>query len=421
MGRPPAAGVARGVASVNVLVTLNSLIVGGSQLNAVDLAIAAQQHGVRSVIVGYRSTLPASGASMLDAANERGVALHVLDVATDTIAAAPALARLADEHDIDLVHAYGGWDLRAAFLGPCRWGRRPLVQTVYEMYVPSQTYPRQPLIVGTGYLLDEQQAGRPGPVDLISPPVDLTTDTPDHDASAFVTRFGLDPSRLRVVIVSRLATSMKERGVQQTIEAMASLDRDHVDLLVVGSGDAESRLRAAGDRVNGLLNRPAVTFLGAMHDPRGAYGVADVVIGMGSSAARALAFGKPLIVAGEHGWYRTFDRDTSAMLFRNSFWGDETDPDPVAGLSHQIRDLVDDADRRRDLGRYGREFAEGHFGLQVMAGRLAGVYARSLNSHRASSWLRDLRTEAGPATSWVQRRWRRLRPFTGSRGEERAC
>lgn len=390
---------------MNVLVTLNSLTLGGCQLNAVDFAVAAQAHGVRSVIVGYSSTLPEVGPSMLDAAAERGAELTVLDTPTDTIAAAPALARIADQHGIDLVHAYGGWDLRAAFHGPCRWGRRPLVQTVYEMYVSSQTYAHQPLVVGTGYLVDEQRLIRPGPVDLISPPVDLASDTPDHDPGEFVRRLDLDPGRRRVVIVSRLASDMKEVGIRHTIEAMAQLGRDDVDLLIVGTGDAEERLRDVGERVNAGLGRRAVTFCGSMHDPRGAYAAADIVVGMGSSAARALAFGKPLIVCGEHGWYRTFTADSAPSLFRNSFWSDESEPDPVPGLALQIRALVDDAGARRDLGRYGREFAEQHFGLELMAERLAGVYERALSGHSRRNWFLDLPVEGGPLASWLKRRW----------------
>ena len=141
------------------------------------------------------------------------------------------------------------------------------MQTVYEMYVPSQVYPHQPLIVGTGYLVDEQRA-RPGTVDLISPPVDLVADAPDHDATEFMNTFGLDPSRCRVVIVSRLDEAMKELGIRQTIEAMALVDREHVDLVIVGTGDAEARLHAVADRVNQELGRSAVTFCGSMHDPR---------------------------------------------------------------------------------------------------------------------------------------------------------
>lgn len=393
---------------MKVLVTINNLELGGSQLNAIDFAAAAAPLGVDTVIAGYRSTLPERGPTLIDAASERGVRLEILDAPMETVSAAPALARVADRHGADVVHAYGGWDLRAAFLGPCRWGRRPLVQTVYEMYVPSQTYRHQPLIVGTRYLLEEQSDVRPGAVELISPPVDLRSDSRAVDPTGFEREFRLDPSRCHVVIVSRLAASMKELGIRHAIEAIELLGRDDVDLLIVGSGDAEERLRDAGEKVNARLGRRAVVFCGAMYDPRAAYAAADLVIGMGGSAARALAFGKPLVVCGEHGWFRTFTPTTAPLLFRNSFWSDESEPAPVSQLAEQIRALVDDPDERRELGGFGRDFAEANFGLEAMTARLVNVYRTAVSTHRRRSWFLDLRTEASPGIAWLGRAGRRL-------------
>lgn len=389
---------------MKVLVTVNSLALGGSQLNAVDLALAARKHGIESSVVGFRETLPAFGPSIVDAAADRGAELIVLDEPFDTSASAPRLTELADDLEIDLVHGYGGWDLRPAFLGPCRWGRRPLVQTVYEMYVPSQTRRHQPLIVGTGYLEDEQRGNRPGSVDLISPPVDLDADHPDFDPGGFLDEFELDPSRCRIVMVSRLDSEMKEVGIRHAIEAMAVLERDDVDLVIVGWGDAEERLHAAGAAVNERLGRRAVIFCGAMHDPRAAYAVADIAIGMGSSAARSLAFGHALVVTGEHGWYRTFTPETSASLFRSSFWSDDSEPEPVAALAGHLAKLIDDPAGRSELGAFGRSFAEEHYGLELMAERLADVYQRSLAAHRRRSWFFDLPAEAGPGTAWLRRK-----------------
>jgi glycosyltransferase involved in cell wall biosynthesis len=389
---------------MNVLVTLNSLILGGCQINALDLALAAEDHGVRSVVVGFRESMPPDGPSMLDVARDRGTKLLVLDAPMRTSSAAPALSTVAERYDVDLVHGYGGWDLRPVFLGPARWGRRPLVQTVYEMYVPSGVYPHSPLVVGTGYLLDEQRVSHRGLVELISPPVDLSSDSPSHDPQPFVSEHCSAPGNLRIVIVSRLSSDMKETGIRQTIEAMARLDRPDVDLFIVGNGDAEERLYVAGRAMNERLGRRAVTFCGAMYDPRSAYAAADVVIGMGSSAARALAFGKPLIVCGENGWFRTFTRQSAGMLFRNSFWSDESEPDAVASLSQQLRTLADSAPLRADLATFGRKFAESAFGLTTMTERMVDLYQRALAHHRRRNWFLDAPREARPAAAWLQRR-----------------
>jgi glycosyltransferase involved in cell wall biosynthesis len=146
-------------------------------------------------------------------------------------------------------------------------------------------------------------------------------------------------------------------------------------------------------------------FTGALADPRPAYAAADIVIGMGGSAARALAFGKPLIVVGERGWFRTLTPDTSAMLFRNSFWSDDVQPEPAEALVHLIRDLAGKPSERARLGDYGRGFAEANFGLEAMARRLATVYREALaDRHVTTGWFADLPVEMGTIAAQLRGR-----------------
>jgi hypothetical protein len=53
-----------------VLVQLNSLALGGSQINAVDLAAATAEHGYDCVLVGPKGSRP-DGPSLVDVAGER--------------------------------------------------------------------------------------------------------------------------------------------------------------------------------------------------------------------------------------------------------------------------------------------------------------------------------------------------------------
>ena len=82
-------------------------------------------------------------------------------------------------------------------------------------------------------------------------------------------------------------------------------------------------------------------------------------------------------------------------------------PNPIrwSASREEIRALVDDPAARRELGEYGREFAEEHFGLDAMAERLVGVYTRALVGHRRRSWFLDLPVEVRPGISWLKRRW----------------
>jgi glycosyltransferase involved in cell wall biosynthesis len=383
-----------------VLVQVNSLALGGSQINALDLAVATAVYGYDSVLVGPDGTLP-EGPSLFDIARERGVRLETFERslihqgARDMTRGVRDLIHLAAVHKCDLVHVYGTLMYRAAYWGPCRFGRRPWVLTIYEMAVHPRT-PRGPsLIVGTEYLLEEQ-SGRANGVALISPPVDLERDNPvSVPSDEFMKAWGIPEDHFRVVMVTRLDTEMKALSVELTMNAVDRLALKGVDLIVVGTGDAEPRLRRLADAINGRHNRRTIVLAGAMADPRPAYSAADVVVGMGGSATRALAFGKPLVVCGEAGWFRTFEPASAAALFRNSFWSDEVMPDPADQLVRCLSSLIHSPEVRASLGQFGRKFAAEHFGLPSMAGRLAKVYEHALSNYRTIDWWRDLPSELG--------------------------
>jgi glycosyltransferase involved in cell wall biosynthesis len=197
---------------------------------------------------------------------------------------------------------------------------------------------------------------------------------------------------------------MKAHGVGVAIRAMAQLGRDDVELIVVGGGTAEAELRELGQSVNRRLDRQAVRFTGPIADPRPAYDRADIVLGMGGSAARGLAFGKPLVVIGERGWCATFTPESSASVFRSSFWSPHEVAEPEQRLLAELALLLDDSDARLALGEYGRAFAESHFGLEQMTERLVAVYRDALASYDRAEWVRDLGTEATRAAGRIRRR-----------------
>ena len=312
-----------------VLVHVSHLGLGGTQINAVDLAAAATEFGFESVVVGPEHTLPAEGPSLVDIAAARRVRLDTYDRTSlkirgaATLTGAHALSRLASRHRADIVHVYSTGFNRAAYWGPCLFGTRPLVITVYEMELDTAIQERASLIVGTKYL-HEEQAARPGPTELIRPPVDMDRDNPEVVSGAtFRAAHNVTSEQTAVVIVSRLDEEMKLFTVEVAMRAADAMSRPAVVLLVVGTGTAAERLSRLAAAINARQGRQAVIMAGPASDPRAAYLAADVVIGMGGSAARGLAFGKPLIVSGELGQFRTFRPGNAAALYRNSFWSNE--------------------------------------------------------------------------------------------------
>ena len=149
-----------------------------------------------------------------------------------------------------------------------------------------------------------------------------------------------------------------------------------VRLVVVGEGTARDRVAALATEVNDRHGAEVVVLTGGLVDPRPAYDAADVMLGMGGSALRAMAFAKPLVVLGEQGFSRTLDRGSVDYFLRHGWYGlgdGDLDARPVAD---QLRLLAEDAAERENLGRFGRRIVERHYGLEPAARGLVELYAR---------------------------------------------
>ncbi|MFF1908072.1 glycosyltransferase family 4 protein [Kitasatospora sp. NPDC058218] len=377
---------------VRVLVHLNNLALGGAQLNAVDIARTLRDRGHDPVLFAQGVAGP---APLLDVA-----AGHGLDV---VVAGGPdtpradvrrRLGRLAAEHGSQLLHA---WEVRAArnsYFGPGRYGRLPVVTTFYGIRMLRGLPRHQPLVLGLGALLGDGRAFGHQDVSLIEPPVNTATDAPGRvDGAAFRREHGIRDGELLLVIVTRLVPALeKDAGAELTVEAVRQLDDPRVRLVVVGTGPSLERLRARAASANAALGRQAVLVPGQLADPRPAYDAADIVLGMGGSALRGLAFAKPVVVHGAAGYTAVHEPgplvEPHASRCMYGFGDGSRVPEPLAA---QLRDLLDDPARRARLGAWGREWVVGRFSLDSVTTAFEDLYTRVLaRPARVTGWLKDL-------------------------------
>ena len=113
---------------------------------------------------------------------------------------------------------------------------------------------------------------------------------------------------------------------------------------------------------------------------------------MGGSALRSLAFGKPLIVQGERGYFRTLTPE-SADEFRWQGWygigkGSELGP---SALEAELSELLASAERRREMGAFGRGVVE-EFSLERAARRQLTIYR---DAYAARAELKKQLVDAG--------------------------
>jgi glycosyltransferase involved in cell wall biosynthesis len=400
----------KGVA-LRILVYPHAMNVGGSQLNAIELAAAVRDLGHEVSVIGEDGPL-------VDFVHRLGLA-H-LPLAADRRRPAPGTARhlrrLVREQDLDVIHGYEWPPAIDAMAGTFPGTRAVAVCTIMSMAVAPFLPGFMPLVVGTRVLQQHAAARRPGPVYLIEPPVDVEQNAPGHPVDAFRDEFNLRDDAIDIVVVGRLVKELKLEGVLTAIDVVARLAREHpVRLVVVGGGEARDQVAERAAKANAHAGRRAIVLTGQLLDPRPAYAAADIVLGMGSSALRALAFGRPLVVQGERGFWELLTPDTCPMFLTQGWYGVGTGSgaDGAERLTAILRRLVADPPLRETLGAYGRELVVERFSLQRAARIQEGIYREAVAHRREPGTLAQAvagtRALAGVYAHKLRGRYQRLR------------
>jgi glycosyltransferase involved in cell wall biosynthesis len=399
---------------VKVLVYPHTMGIGGSQLNAVEIAGAVRDRG-------HDVTVVSRPGPLVETVQQLGLPHVTLDPrARRTLSprAITHLTSLARERRIDVVHGYEWPPGVEAVLGPRLRLRTAVVCTVMSERVAPFLPRTIPLIVGTDEVRQrELEAGRPA-VTLIEPPVDVRANSPAYDPGPFRAELGLDPALPLVVMVGRLAVT-KLDGLLCACDAVGELVRSGVDmqLVVVGDGESRPQVEEAAAAANARAGRRVVVLAGQRFDPRPAYAAADVILGTGGSALRGMAFGKPLVVAGDRGFWELLTPESAPEFLRCGWGGLGSDPDwrpaGAALLSGILSKLLDDPATRARLGEYGRTLVVERFSLDHAAAIQEQVYLSATDhaNRPATARLAVDAVTTGNGAFWhkARRRWQRWR------------
>ena len=381
---------------MRILVYPHTLSIGGSQINAIDLAAGVAEAGHEVIVYGIPGPL-------VEYIEQRG--LRFLPARPLNYRPAPSrivqLAAIAARERLDLIHGYEWPPALDAYYGAGLILGVPIVCTVLSMSVMPYVPRSLPLIMGTEELVSEARRVQRGNVWALEPPIDTTRDHPGIDGSAFRRANGVGDDELLIVSVSRLAIDLKLDALVRAIDAADLLaNRCKVRLILVGEGIAHEGLLERAKAVNTRWGREVVTLPGPELDPRPAYAAADVVIGMGSSAIRALAIGRAVIVQGEYGFSEVFEPGTADMFVRQGFWqglyGRRDAAPGAARLAEQMERLLTDPERRDVLGRFGRSVASERFSLDRAVRIQVEIYEHVLRNPPRRS-MRDALRSAGHA------------------------
>lgn len=380
---------------LRVLVAIHQLDLGGSQTNAVDLASGVRDRGHEVVVAGPHGPL-------VEVIRERGLAyepveLDRMDRARVGFGQLRAAVRRMRP---DLLHTYELIPSLLGFAGPHREDGTPMTMTINSMSVPGFMPGSVPLQVCNPVIAAAVRR-RSGSVGVLEIPTDCVTQSPSFPGGGFRSEIGVADDELLVVVVSRFARVLKQEGLEAAIAAVGRLaEGRRVRLAMVGDGPAMPDLRALAEKTNGRVGRPAVVLTGMRSDPRSAYAAADVVLGMGGSLLRAMAFGKPCIVQGEGGYWRILDEDSAREFRWRGFYGIGSGAPGVDLLTELLGRLLDDDVLRRRNGEFALDLVRQCYSLDHAVDQQLEWYRLALREHRPPPTSELVRTAASVG-SWV--------------------
>lgn len=401
---------------MKILVYPHDLGIGGSQLNAIDLAAAVSQLGHETVIFGRPGPL-------VDRVRELGLEFIEAPVGRrrPSPAVIGALRRVVESRRIDLLHGYEWPPALECYLAAKLARPAVAMATVMSMSVAPFIPKTMPLLVGTAQIAAvERQAGR-HEVRLMEPPVDLQENNVDSrvDHQGFRERWSLSEDIPTAVIVSRLAHELKLEGVLAAIRAVEELqDEVPLQLVIVGSGPASTEVAKWARRTNARIGQNRIILTGQLDDPRPAYASADVVLGMGGSALRALAFGKPLIVQGERGFWQLLTHESlSTFLWQGWYGVGQNSAEGVGQLVRTLKAVLSDAQLRTDLQELAIRVVTSRYDLRSAADQQRDYYQGAIQTEqRASS---NVTAEISALARYVSyQTMRRLSSLSGRMGLE---
>lgn len=386
----------------------HAMELGGSQLNAVELAAATRDRGHDVLVVGEDGPLVSTVESL---GLERIPLAGGESRRRPSTVVARQLVQLVRRRRVDLVHGYEWPPGVEAYFGPRLLLGTPAVCTVMSMSVAPFLPRNLPLVVGTADIRDRAVGDGFRGVTLIEPPVDVFANHPDHEPGGFRGTYRLAAGVPLIVAVCRLVPELKLEGLLAATSAVAELNAAGTpcQLAIVGDGPSRGALETAVAAANSVAGGPVAALTGQLADPRCAYAAADVILGMGGSALRGMAFGKPLVVQGEHGYWKLLTPDGAAEFLAQGWYGIGSGVDGAPVLAGILRALLADPDQRAKLGRYARELVVDRFSLEHAAGTQEAVYRQALAGARIPPPVDLARSVVGVVSYKARRKLARLR------------
>ena len=211
--------------------------------------------------------------------------------------------------------------------------------------------------------------------------INTTVFSPDTDPSGVMEELGLAESKKRIVRVGRLDEGCDAASALVRLAPRLYAHDPSVEILLVGAGSDEERLRREADEINRTAGERIVILTGARTDVSSLVALSDIFVGDSRSALEAMAMEKPVILAGTKKYHQGYFGIYTDEKFEDAYNSNFTCRDcPDIEDEQMLRDLCKLLDAepsaRRALGKSGRKVVVERYSVKIMADDCEKIYQR---------------------------------------------
>ena len=186
----------------------------------------------------------------------------------------------------------------------------------------------------------------------------------------------------QIGMMSRLDSEQIE-GIYQAIDASAILAQTRRDFrfLFAGDGGHLSEIRVTIEKMNNSAGREVAKAVGYV----GAVGhfiqAADICIGMGRCAFEAMAFGKPTLIVGQHGYAGTvLPNEIDELAYFNFAGRNIKKVQPPNVLAERLNTMLDNPELLSESGLFAKSYYRDNLDVSVGAKQLDEILSYEMES-----------------------------------------
>ncbi len=373
--------------SLNILLSLMKLDIGGAETHVVELAKELKR-------CGHNPIVTSNGGAYVKELEDAGIKHYCVPLQNknpfNMVKSSKLLKKIIIDEKIDIVHSHAR--IPSFILGKLHKRMHfPFVTTAHWVFTTKYglkyitDWGEKTVAVSEDiktYLMDNYKIPE-SDIRVTINGIDTERFSPKTDPSRIKNEFDIKDDETLIVYVSRLDES-RSLVAKQLIEATPEIDKlaKNLRILVVGGGDDFSTVKSMAESVNEDLGRECITLTGPRTDINELVAPAALFVGVSRAALEAMAAEKPVIIAGNEGYIGLFDESKLGVGIDTNFCCRGCEQSSSELLIKDIRRFFTlGDDEQKKLSVFGRELIKREYSVSRMAEDTMKVYEWALDKN----------------------------------------